>query len=384
MLETGARVARTHALPAASLRRLVYRSRAAAPVGPSWVATLMRESRRRNRANGIGGVLVCDGGQFLQVLEGAPERIEHLSRALARDPRHGGMDILLDRPAAGRNFPDWDLELAGRHTDAAPLALGDGPLAALGPAPERLPDLLAEITRRAAGGAVRAWAPEEDTALRAEALLRLLIDSRGTPDPVRLDAWLADHVPGVRAFVALIEDTASALGALWWRDGCDGARVALALCALHGTVRRRLRQAAPDAPPDERGRVAVVATPPGESHVLGAILKAEILREAGWHVVKSFAVAGDPLLACVQRTEPAAVVIATSRVFPRTERAGALGAMVAAVRDTAAPGLRVVLGGAGWAAAPDLLDGTGADAACPSAALVDTVLASGPTLGAVA
>ncbi|HOW48143.1 MAG TPA: BLUF domain-containing protein [Rubrivivax sp.] len=102
------------------LVRLLYASRAAAPVTPEVLAAILRSARAHNPAQGITGVLCCSDQVFLQVLEGGRAAVNRLYARLAADPRHGGLELLVYESICERRFAGW--------------AMGQVPLARLNPA----------------------------------------------------------------------------------------------------------------------------------------------------------------------------------------------------------------------------------------------------------
>jgi len=344
----------------AGLRAVLYRSEATRPMAPPALAALVAEAEVRNRAAGIGGVLFHDRGVFLQALEGPAPAVERLLEALRRDPRHGPLDVLADRRPARRAFPGWNMPLAAsENVRRAALHLPPRLIAALHGAPERLPALMAAATRACAGQGARAWCPEADGALAAGALVRLLLGSAGAAEPGRADALVAAVAPGRRDLAGLLEAAAEAAGDLWIADRCDGRALALALSGLMGIWRHRAREN--DLAP-RPGLRALVAMLPGEAHLIGAVIKAELLRAAGWEVAKAFPADTAALAAAVRAHQPELLVIATSRALPRLDGA-ALSEAIDAAR-AARPSLRVIAGGRSLRGCPERALRLGADASC--------------------
>ncbi len=72
------------------------------------VHDIARESRVRNQAVGITGLLMFDGACFAQWVEGPVQAIDHLLARLRTDPRHHQMDVLwFESPGLGRRYPQW-------------------------------------------------------------------------------------------------------------------------------------------------------------------------------------------------------------------------------------------------------------------------------------
>ena len=348
---------------AAPLRTLVYRSQATGEMAPGALTDLAAQAAARNHACGVGGVLVADRGVYLQVLEGPPAAVAELERAIRHDSRHHRIDVLADRAPARRSFAGWDMPLAmaARSGPDARGAVMHPPadlLDALHGAPERLPDLLAAARSRCPGADPLGWRPEADGRLQAHALLRALL-SCGPGMTARLDGQVARAAPSACCFVRLIEDTAEALGDLWLTDRCSGAELSMALPALQGLVRRR---GALGAGRPRAGRVLVAAIP-GEDHVLGPILMAEVLRAAGWSVDLALLRRGMRLASAVMQARPDALVLSTSIVLPRGTARGGFAEQVEAAR-AARPDLSVIGAGRDLAEDPCLAGSLGLDAVC--------------------
>lgn len=96
--------------PASELFTLLYASTLAPSALISDVADIARTSRRRNRQDGVTGLLVFDGYSFAQLVEGLREPVAALLARRANDTRHVAMDVLVfDATGGERRFPGWDL-----------------------------------------------------------------------------------------------------------------------------------------------------------------------------------------------------------------------------------------------------------------------------------
>lgn len=91
------------------LVRLLYASRAVDSIGGELIEEILTESRSRNPAHGITGVLcVCQTGNvFLQALEGGREAINRLYGNLLRDARHRDVTLLDYAEINQRRFAGW-------------------------------------------------------------------------------------------------------------------------------------------------------------------------------------------------------------------------------------------------------------------------------------
>jgi hypothetical protein len=88
---------------------LVYVSSVVPPLSPAQLADLLSISRQRNSEVGITGMLLYKDGNVMQVLEGEEAAVQQLYSRIGRDPRHRGLQTLLQGPVEGRQFPDWSM-----------------------------------------------------------------------------------------------------------------------------------------------------------------------------------------------------------------------------------------------------------------------------------
>ena len=89
--------------------RLIYSSEAAPDLATADLEEMLAESRIRNRARGITGVLVFVEGVFLQILEGEKDNVLDLMETIERDPRHRGVKVFHERETDERAFASWSM-----------------------------------------------------------------------------------------------------------------------------------------------------------------------------------------------------------------------------------------------------------------------------------
>ncbi len=90
------------------VRHALYLSQAV-PSGPLNVfAEICRRARDRNASLGVGGVLLYDGQRFAQWLCGPDMAVAALRDRIVADPRHEGVQFLLDGTCSGAPpVPMW-------------------------------------------------------------------------------------------------------------------------------------------------------------------------------------------------------------------------------------------------------------------------------------
>jgi methylmalonyl-CoA mutase cobalamin-binding subunit len=382
---------------ATGLRRLVYRSRATERFDPSEIGGLVAAAQARNRAEGVTGLIVYDAGRFLQWLEGPEESVRRLSRSIRGDPRHAGIEILSDGPAGSRVFRGRDMQLALRGASGglgvSAVAPSEGLLERMHGFPETVPASMAAFGAAGAGGQAEpglrapveaglrallgaAPAPRRGTAAerRAERLVALLLSPAGQA-PERIDAVCGEAGRETRVLAELFDRAAALLGDRWLGDDCTGFDVSLSLVALPGALRRLRGAGVPRRLPGIAG-AALVSPLPGEEHVLGSVVKADLLAEAGWDVPRLQAASFRALEEAVAAERFDAVVLSTSRALRREDSLDRLARGVARLRRASRnQAVAIVVGGRLFAETPGRGAAVGADAVCGPLAGIPGVLA---------
>lgn len=70
---------------------------------------ILESAVRHNKEDGITGMLLYSGGNFLQVLEGAHEKVRATYDRICQDPRHANAMLLLEQDVPERHFGDWSM-----------------------------------------------------------------------------------------------------------------------------------------------------------------------------------------------------------------------------------------------------------------------------------
>jgi Sensors of blue-light using FAD len=109
--------------------QLLYISRLVPSAGYEAFAAICQISRRRNAEFGLKGVLLFDGHRFCQLLEGPAAGLTSVRNAIAVDPRHEFMCVLVDRALVGApTAAQWEAGYCG--PDELELFLGPDRLSA--------------------------------------------------------------------------------------------------------------------------------------------------------------------------------------------------------------------------------------------------------------
>jgi hypothetical protein len=94
------------------LLRLIYcsRQRIIVPERLDYeIGEIVKTSVRNNREAGVTGLLLAHQGWFLQVLEGAPVRVQTLYGRIVDDNRHVSSQVISATLVSKRLFGEWDM-----------------------------------------------------------------------------------------------------------------------------------------------------------------------------------------------------------------------------------------------------------------------------------
>jgi len=264
---------------------LTYKSTATATPRARDIDALAGRARARNRSLDVTGMLLFEDGCFLQTLEGPPQAVAQLWSSIQRDDRHDHIEVLSEHMAASRLFSDWDLLLEGRFGD-----LPDQRARAA-----NTPPAVAEHVARLVELALNA----DDLALGT-----VMAD-------LAEQGWTSDAILSL-----LIEPAARALGDAWLDDQCSelDLTIGLSMLQLAGHAVRYI----PSAQSIRNSRYRVLlATAPGEKHMLGTTLLADQFLAGGWQVDMAFPESEEALTNQINAQHPDAVDIGLSDAMPR-------------------------------------------------------------------
>jgi acylphosphatase len=100
---------------------IVYISSAVQLFSDADLTALLKQSRQKNAALGITGILLYKDGDVMQLLEGPDEAVEALAKTIYADKRHSGIIELIKRRISRREFPDWSMEFQNLGTSRVQL-----------------------------------------------------------------------------------------------------------------------------------------------------------------------------------------------------------------------------------------------------------------------
>jgi hypothetical protein len=94
-------------VPHQSITSLIYVSTARAGLDQSDLLAIMTVAQRNNSRFGITGLILFNGFNFMQCVEGERGAVNDCLRRIERDDRHSGTSIVSRRELARRQFSDW-------------------------------------------------------------------------------------------------------------------------------------------------------------------------------------------------------------------------------------------------------------------------------------
>lgn len=266
---------------------LTYQSTATKIPDATELQSLARQARARNRSVGVTGMLLFEEGRFLQTLEGPPEGLEAIWSSVARDQRHSEIEVLSKHMAPARLFTGWDMFLSS-NVSRIPDPVGGQ---------FDLPPAVAEHVRKA----VQMSLDGDDIGLNA--LMAALAEQ----------GWTSDAVLSL-----LIEPAARALGDAWLADDCTELDLTIAISMLQMAGHAVRYETAPQGIRSSRYSI-LLATAPGEPHMLGTALLADQFTDAGWQVEMAFPDTEEALLNQLGAQKPDAIDIGLSDALFRQQ-----------------------------------------------------------------
>jgi hypothetical protein len=99
--------------PTDQLIELSYVSQSANDMGILGLMNLLEDAVHKNKRNGITGVLLYDNRIFGQIIEGYPQHVELIWKAISADPRHKELQVLDINPLQKRRFTNWSMKFYG-------------------------------------------------------------------------------------------------------------------------------------------------------------------------------------------------------------------------------------------------------------------------------
>ncbi|WP_199200460.1 BLUF domain-containing protein [Alkalicaulis satelles] len=307
--------------------RLAYASRSLSGMGAPFVTELADYAASSNRRNRVSGVLFAQDDIFLQWLEGPRDTVCALMKRIEADPRHHEVSVLGSGWMAQRRYARW------------PMQLSDRPMPCLAPRSPR--------SSYDADGAMRAFdsvaedhlreaAPDGRVHLEHAAFARALISASDEALPALPQAALRD----LHRRAELADHVCMALAQGRAEDIWPPDQIAIALFRLN----RLWQQAGRARDPVQARRHVAIAVPPGASEILGAIVKADLLRSEGVAVRMVLDDSDEAALDAACSPGLDAVIVAGPRAGPGSEARRAHGFALAV--QARAPRRPVYLGGA--------------------------------------
>lgn len=91
------------------MHHIVYMSTSVGVTDEFALKQILTQSRAKNKAYRITGVLLLSGDKWMQVLEGTRAEVTAMFQTIERDPRHSNVCKLADGPIPRRAFAEWSM-----------------------------------------------------------------------------------------------------------------------------------------------------------------------------------------------------------------------------------------------------------------------------------
>ncbi len=89
--------------------QLCYASTATRELTREDLLEILTFARQHNAKLGITGLLLFQGGHFLQVLEGEADPVRQLFKHICKDERHHQVTLLFEELVSQSQYPDWSM-----------------------------------------------------------------------------------------------------------------------------------------------------------------------------------------------------------------------------------------------------------------------------------
>ncbi len=97
--------------------RLIYFSTARLGLDPADLENILSHAVASNVARGVTGILLYNGQNFLQVLEGPRQAVEELYARIGQDGRHTGVALIKTEDVSTLSYPEWGMKLKELNSD---------------------------------------------------------------------------------------------------------------------------------------------------------------------------------------------------------------------------------------------------------------------------
>lgn len=197
------------------------------------------------------------------------------------------------------------------------------------------------------------------SAEQIETFSTLMLAPAGDAVEARIAALIEEGLTPESLLLDLLAPTARHLGVLWEEDLCDFAEVTVAMGRLQRIMHEVTRRFGGETPQHRHGRSILLLPCPGEMHSFGLAVVEQFFRDAGWDVTSTARdPEGDPF-ARVRTTwfDVIGLSLACEALLPSLN-----DAVAGLRRNSQNRGVRVMVGGPVFTAAPDSCKCVGADA----------------------
>ncbi len=381
-----------------SMGVLAYRSRAVAEPNSFDLDRILAAAQKRNRAEGVTGILIYERGHFFQWLEGPPDSLSRVWDSILRDRRHADIQVLRENALARRFFKAWHMGFARCKTgrmhrliesvDAPPKMLeqlAGRPTALVDP---RLNALISDLViprlhqahlqqtqLQQAVGAFATPTVQQDVVITPQLwhaangmgadLARILLSEHSERTAGFVDRLYEAGASVNTLYDEVFEPAQRYLGELWQEDLCNDFYLTLALARLQIEVRRIGAHSARRVPYQPGARSVLMSPQPGELHGVGIAMSSELFYRGGWDVTCEFPLNDDTVCHLVHDRWFDVLELSLSDALRRDHQLPAMRKTICAARAASLnPTLTVLVHGRSFFERPSAYREIGADSDC--------------------
>jgi hypothetical protein len=90
---------------------LIYKSKPVEAANQELLLSIFGASQKKNKELNITGLLLATDKHFIQILEGEKGAVNRLYHDIAKDGRHGDLELVSFQPIEKRSFPEWTMKI---------------------------------------------------------------------------------------------------------------------------------------------------------------------------------------------------------------------------------------------------------------------------------
>jgi len=91
------------------MKQILYASTASHAMTETELLELLKQARKRNKANDVTGIMLYHKGYFVQLLEGDADAVDTIYQSISKDKRHHNVNLIGSYDIQERSFGEWNM-----------------------------------------------------------------------------------------------------------------------------------------------------------------------------------------------------------------------------------------------------------------------------------